>query len=320
MSNQNNPNNQTNNRYECTQPELYAICSLGWSMIQPFQSQIESVFPEYTMGYIDGKLLDIAKAENMPDFQARDLASETAHILLKQKADPAIQNWRLLERYINRAFQSNPDLIKPNIEAAGKEFYESAARESPNWEDVKRLLVDGNNYITDNLTILTPVMPVAFPINFDTTKTDFDKQYNIFVNTKATSPFGTFKKLSANNAIYDDLMLMLADVKQITPYPFKDEITFTHLKGIISSPGPAGLKGTITTQDTGSKPAGVLLRLLDTDYEATTNGAGQYDFGNIASGKYNLQISLTGYQTQTIEITILTGVTSTKNYALTPNP
>ena len=311
---------QPNNKYDSSQAELYAICYLGWNICKEHQVDVMAVYPEYTMLYVDGKINNIKSAEELPDFQARDLTTETAHIILKQLSDVAVGKWRLLERYITRAFQTNKPLIKPNIEAAGKQYLEKASRDNPNWEDVKRLLVDGNKYLNDNAAVLAPFMPVAFPGQYTTDKTNFEAQYLLFTTKEFEAPEGTYAKISANNAIYDDLLLMLGDIKEIAPIPAASELSFAYLKGIISAPGPAGLKGTITADATGSKPAGVLLRLLETEYEATTNGAGEYDFGNIASGKYTLEISKTGYQTLTVEVTIFTGVTSTKNFTITPNP
>jgi len=54
--------------------------------------------------------------------------------------------------------------------------------------------------------------------------------------------------------------------------------------------------------------------------EAVSEADGSFDFGNIASGKYMIEIILDGYQTLLVPVTIATGVTSTKNYSLVPNP
>ena len=152
-------------KYHCTQSELYAICTLGWNRCKTAQATIVASFPEYTVTYIDGKLADIVTVQHMPDFQARNLITETDHILLTQLAVPAIAQWDLLERYIIRSFQSNKPLIKPNVEAAGKPYYKAATREEPNWEDLKQMLINGKTYITDHAaTTLAPVMPVGFPV------------------------------------------------------------------------------------------------------------------------------------------------------------
>lgn len=222
----------------------------------------------------------------------------------------------MLERYITRAFQNNKDLIKPNVEAAGKDYYEAATRDNPNWEDLSQMLLSGQKYINDNGGILTS-MPATFPADYDSTKTAFDKKYDEFTEAEAVTPEKTREKIEANNAIFDDLMLMLGDISAVAPTAdLQKEFTFTYLKGIISSPGAAGLKGEITEEGTGNKLGGVLLRLSPLGREVSTDKLGLYDFGNIPAGKYILDISLDGYEPRKEEIKIEVGVTSTKNYAL----
>jgi len=307
-------------KYNSTQAELYAICYLGWNIAKTNQPQLAIDYPEYTIAYINTKIAAITSAEELPDFQYRDLATETAHITLLQLGAKAVAQWRLLARYITRAFQSNKPLIKPNIEAAGQQYLEKASKENPNWEDLKRLLVDGKKYLTDNAAILTPVMPATFAATFNTEKTTFDNQYILFLQGEFEAPAATYNKVSANNSIYDDLLLFIDDAKEIADIPSSGQFSFAYFKGIVTSPGPAGLKGLITETGTNSKLIGASLILLDTDYVATSDADALYNFGNIASGNYNIQITLTGYQTLTVPVQIFTGVTSTKNYQLTPNP
>lgn len=312
--------NEISNKYNCSQADLYAICTLGWNICKQHQTDVELKFPEYTMVYIDNKLARIAVVENEPDFQVRDSITEKERNELKKLADKATKNWQFLERYIIRAHQNDKEQIKPDLEAAGSGYYRSANATNPNWEDLKQMLISGKNFITNNTALLTGIMYANFPTDYDTDKTAFEGKYNQFTVDEAEAPGATGEKIRNNNEIFDDLMLMLGDLAVIAPPASQQEATFTYLKGIISSPGPAGLKGTISGPVTGSRLTGVLLRLLDTDYEATTGAAGEYDFGNIASGDYKLEISKDGYQTLIVEIKIYAGVTSTKNYELVPNP
>lgn len=312
--------NEIKARYNCTQTELYAICRLGWKLCKNKQGDIVLVYTDYTIPYIDGKVAAIKSAEDLPDFQSRDLLPESSHIILKQYAEPAILKWKFLERYITRAFQNNKDLIKPNLEAAGKDYYEAATRENPNWEDLSQMLLSGQKYITDHGGLLTS-MPATFPADYASSKTDYDTKYDEFTEAEATTPEKTREKLEANNGIFDDLMLMLGDINAVAPTAdLQREFTFTYLKGIISSPGAAGLKGVITEDGTDLKLKDVLLRLNPIGREATSNLGGEYDFGSIPAGKYILEISLDGYETRKEDVKIDTGVTSTKNYAMKKLP
>jgi len=309
--------NEIKAKYNCTQPELYAICTLGWNLCKNSQATMEINFVVYTVTYIDGKIADIQTAEELPGLQQRDMVTETARINMKQLAADGVEQWQYLERYITHAFQSQPELIKPNLEGAGKDYYEAATRENPDWESVKQLLVDGKKYLDDYGGGLAGFMPVGFPVAFANAKTAFDTQYASYTVLTAESPGGTLEKITANNLLYDDLMLMLGDIVLIVPDELKSEATFTHLKSIISSAGPAGLKGTLKDAVTNNMLAGAAMRLVDTDYETVSTAEG-YDFGNIASGTYMLEIVLAGYETLLVPVTIATGVTSTKNYVLQP--
>ncbi len=279
--------NEIKAKYNCTQTELYAICRLGWKMVKNKQADVVIVYPDYTILYIDGKIASIKAAEDLPDFQSRDLLPESSHIILKQVADPAILSWKLLERYITRAFQNNKELIKPNLEAAGKDYYEAATRDNPNWEDLQQMMLSGNTYITNNLGILTS-MPPTFPADYASTKTDFDTKYDEFTIAEAESPEKTREKIEANNGVFDELMLMLGDIGAAAPPELQHEFTFVYLKGIISSPGAAGLKGEISEEGTGVKLENVLLRLSPSARETNTDALGLYDFGSISAGKYIL--------------------------------
>ncbi|MBK8657933.1 MAG: hypothetical protein IPN22_03415 [Bacteroidetes bacterium] len=143
------------------------------------------------------------------------------------------------------------------------------------------MLTSGKSFITDNLAALTPQMPPTFQVEYNTALTDFTTKYNTFTTLEATAPDSTITKIEANNAIYDDLMLLLGDLKAIVPAIYDDEVTFTYLKSIISSPGPAGLKGTITNSNSTLPVSEAILRLTDINRETTSEADGSYNFGNI---------------------------------------
>ncbi|MES2620901.1 MAG: carboxypeptidase regulatory-like domain-containing protein [Bacteroidota bacterium] len=307
-------------KYNCTQSELYAICTLGWNIAKQHQTDISFYYPIYTLIYINGKIANIQTTEQQPDFQTRDAITEQDGILLKGLAEKSIFNWDLLERYITHAFQTDKDLIKPNVEAAGKGYRPEATREHPNWDALKQMLISGRNYIDNNTPLLTPFMPAGYSADYNTDRTNFTNKYNMLMLEFAESPTVTQEKIIANNLIYDELMLMLGDIYVILPSSQKYQASFTYLKGVISSPGPAGLIGMITDSVTNNPLEGALLRLLPGANEAVSEADGSFDFGNISSGKYMIEIILDGYQTLLVPVTIATGVTSTKNYSLVPNP
>lgn len=311
--------NEVKATYDCTQPELYAICNLGWNYAKVRQSTIVLKFPEYTMAYIDGKIAEVAAAEALPGQQERELITETDRILLLGIATIAIEQWDMLERYINRLFKTNKALIKTNVEAAGKNFYEAATRPNPNWEDLKQMLIDGQDYITDHTSELTPIVPATFIADYSAALSAFITKYNTFTIDKFSSNEGTTEKVEANNALHDELMFMLADLQKVAPASQKDKFTFTHLKGIITTPGAAGLKNEVRASGTNILLAGALIKIQKEGglvLEQTTDAEGIADFTNLPAGEYKGRIELTGYTPLDILVNITTGVHSFKHWVL----
>ncbi|MBL0310722.1 MAG: carboxypeptidase regulatory-like domain-containing protein [Bacteroidetes bacterium] len=302
--------------FSCTQAELYSICDLGWNMVNDRQLTMAGRFPIYTPTYITDRKADIDAARNLPDFQNSSELSEEDRVILMSRAGDAIPFWDVLERYINQAFASNKGLIKPNVEAAGKLFYEKATRQEPNWEDLKMMLKDGNDYITANVGgVLAPVIAPSFQADYIIQKDAYDLAYDTFILEKTAHIEDTSAKRVANNGIYDVLMAMLPDLKIILPAGTKHQATFKFLKDQVSSAGSAGLKGKVTDASSAAI-TGVSLMLAELSLTVLTNASGDYDFGNIASGTYTLVITKAGYQSVTESVVILVGTTSTKNYQL----
>ncbi len=79
------------------------------------------------------------------------------------------------------------------------------------------------------------------------------------------------------------------------------------------------LEGIVTDSVTGAPLNGVLVQLISTSVNTNTSLTGEYATGSLTSGTYDVQFSLTGYQTKTITGVVLTnGVLTTLNVALSP--
>ncbi len=79
------------------------------------------------------------------------------------------------------------------------------------------------------------------------------------------------------------------------------------------------LEGIVTDSVTNSPLNGVLVQMIATTVSTNTSLTGDYATGYPTSGTYDVQFSLTGYQTKTITGVVLTnGVLTTLNVALSP--
>jgi len=85
---------------------------------------------------------------------------------------------------------------------------------------------------------------------------------------------------------------------------------------MVGQPIYGNLDGTVTAAGGGAiEDATVLLQ--GTSYSATTNGSGYYEMINVPIGDYTAECSATGYNTETEDVTIVEGVTTTQDFELT---
>ena len=225
--------------YNCTQAELYAVCTLGWTNYSNNLTLFTAHKGFYTALFGSTRLAEVVSAQQLPNEQTRDEVVETFRLVLGQKGKTARNKWQDLKSYIETAF---PDpFMKPKLEAAGSKFYEQAAR--GNWEVLKDMMVAGRGFIVANAAALAAGnnMPAGFLASFTLAKAGFETTYTDFLVAEENAVLQTNAKITANNGIYDKLAAMQGDGKKI----FRDSpdmanlFTFDYLLGLISPPSPS---------------------------------------------------------------------------------
>jgi len=304
------------NKYSCTQSELYACCYIGWQSYNNNLVRFTNFKGFYTALYGTARVGEVDAAKALPDEQTRDEVAESLRILLIAKGTECTDGWQQLKRYIASAYPD--DLQKPKLEAAGSDYYREAARED--WENLSMLMQAGSNFIGNNTADLTASnnMPLTFQGDFNTLKTDFDDLYLDFKNAEQIAFTQTETKINANNGIFEKLMDMFLDGQQIfkkTPATQKQFI-FESVLELVSSPGSSGLKGTVTKQVDAMPIEGAKLTLVELVKAVQTDASGKYDFGNFAAGTYTLRVEAAGFVTIEEKVVIETGVVSTKDFVM----
>lgn len=306
--------------YNCSELELYTICNLGWKSCKTNLARFTAFKPKYILTFVEGKLVAVKSASELPDEQARNEAYETANVNLKKQGKKCTDAWQVLKRYISDAFSA--DLQKTKLEAAGHDYFKPASNE--NWDSVKGLMLSGLGFITTNSATLMAGdnMPSTFENDFKDIKEAFEAQHEIFLQAEENSTVGQDKKVSANNAIFADLMSMLLDGQEI----FKDEeallkqFVFTELLYLASGTGTAGVKGQISDANTGTSLENISVTIVGTTKKTVSGVKGEYEILQVAAGKYDILIEGDGYQTQTIKDWVVkTGTVSTLNIQMVPN-
>jgi hypothetical protein len=89
---------------------------------------------------------------------------------------------------------------------------------------------------------------------------------------------------------------------------------------VLEYKGPLGtLAGNVTRSGPATPVAGAAVRVQETGVHTTTDGAGHYSLQD-SGGSVNVQVSAYGYQTSVVPVTIVTGVTTPLDVALTLLP
>lgn len=231
-------------QYRCTQEELYQVCFLTWDSYLSNVADFTSVNTTYTAAYGNTNRTAVKTAKKLPDFQARDEASESLLIQMKDTADQCLIQWNLLETHIKKSFPEN--LHKPKIESAGGDHYEKAGQN--NWESVSALMESGNNFITNNTPALnTGGMPAGFPAAFSSAKTNFENLYTQLKDSEQDSEEARDIKINANNAIFKIITSLNEDGQKIyRNNPAKRErFTFSKVLDLVSGAGTSTREITI---------------------------------------------------------------------------
>lgn len=222
--------------YNCTQLELYAVLRIGLSSFRENIADFNNFKAYYTDQWANDFEDAIDAAAAIPDFQARDEASESALIDLEEKGTECANKWQDLKRYITST-TGWENKQKPKLEAAGSTIYRKAA--GGNWEIMKGLMLTANTFITNNLAALQADdnMPNPFQGAFDTLRTQFNALYDDFTDKTQDQEQVTDEKVDENNDINKTGAGMLGDGQAIyrNDASMADRFTFDQILSIVRS-------------------------------------------------------------------------------------
>jgi hypothetical protein len=306
--------------FNCGQQDLYAVCRLVWEAVTDNLADFTAFKAKYVAAFVTAREAEIDAAELLPDQEQRDEESRTLRVQLKNKAKEARDGWQRLKSYITEAFPE--DELEIKLDAAGAQHYRKASNDD--WAAVKRLLLDGNTFITDNTAALTAGgnMPVAFAATFTTLKTEFDTLNQSFFNAEQSSEIDTQTKIEANNNIFEEVSKACADGQLIfkNNEAVKKLYTFDQVLLTVTGPGNTGIKGTAKNSVTNLPVPNVLITFFGTDIEIITDADGKFQ-RIIAAGTYTIIVTCPGFQDiQITDFEIETGIMRTLNITLVPLP
>ena len=311
--------------YKETQDELYEGCQLLATSMDEELSSLAAFKAKYDAAFVTAFRSTIQAAIALPDDGQRAAAHEILRIEMVTAVDTEVREaLSSLRLYIRDAY-TNAEEREVRLKEAGFNDYEAAMKY--NWEKLKGLLKNSNDFITNHLTDLTANnnMPATFPAIIATMKTDADSAVTELLNLRENAKQGTQSKLIANNELNKQKNAICEDGQHVfrNNEAKRAQFTWTSIMDLVSPPGKAGLKFDVKEDITNNpiaeaegkfqKPGGIIIT-------GKTGADGKAFIDSLEPGTYTGTIEHPAYNTLTVEFEITMGVTSFKHWLLIKKP
>jgi hypothetical protein len=296
------------------------VCKLAWEGCNLHLDRFRNFSPKYTPEFIMARREEIDTVASIPDSGARSGALAILRVELSEQARLCIDLWLRLKRYITVAYPASVQAAK--LKTAGQAFYRNA--NTYNWEACQGLLKSASLFIAAESEVLlrNDKMPPSFPDEFNAGRNAFEVLYLRFLDGTKQGAQKTDEKLSANNHLHDILMEMMLDGREVFRHEevMQNQFMFEHLLLNVSGPGIAGFKGLVTSGTKNGPPIeGALLTLSDNSHTCTTDEDGWYQFTQLPSGTYSVEVMAAGFVPLKIDnIEIKTGNMSNLHVQMQP--
>jgi len=302
-----NGTGQANKRkFTCSPADLYAVARQGWDYydaVQPLFAERNSMFTPELSANARQRIND---AEAMPNEEARREPSSTALVEMKDLNEAVTTQWQILEFAIRQAF---PATAMIELNAAGYPYYQEALSEQ--WGNAESLIVATNEYlkIKESTLVNEGGLPAAFTVNFTNLGKDFTTVRQEKISATGSAKSGTTNKIAADNAVYEELMMMFNMGKIIYRKNEAElwKFTFERLLDEVRGKHPASLAGVVADEVArkaivNATITAVLLddALIATEYTATTDEKGRFEL-KMQAGDFQVTITAPGYEPFVLE-------------------
>jgi hypothetical protein len=307
-------------RYPCTQRELFAVCLTGWKNCLQNISRFNAFRPLYTEAYVDSRLKEIARVDELPGRSKRSAQQDLARIALKKKLEECQLTWKKLKLAIPTIFPGSEQ--DAHYKDMGQEYYEASKHFK--WEACTGLMNAALSFSQQHAALLesSPLLGPGIVTEIKTLTDALQAALGKYLDKRQEFGKGADHKTNACNELHKDLTLMLTDAKMIfknDPSILKD-FHFDTILDFVSGHGSAGIKGNISN---GRVPIhqipDLLLTLTENGDEAYIADDGSYRFSQLAAGVYTIHLTAKGYQELTLSgVTVNPGSYTTQHIKLVP--
>ncbi len=278
--------------YPMSQGDLYLLLPQVWGAYTEHQA----VFGKYkktkylpTLAEEALKRLDAAM--KLPSQQARGAMPESTRVELVQQRDEFLDQWNLLDGYVEDAYRATGN-YKAMREAAGAKLYTSAA--GGDWGAAAELVNQALAFVTTNLAALKTKggMDDAFVATLTAEGDDVRRVVRRYLKQQEDAESGTDAKTKANEACFAEFQQMSADAQRLfrrqpeIAAKFQAAALLERVRGTRQ----AGIRGVVTDAN-GQDVADATLTVKEKpEAKAVTDADGRY-FIALASGTYTLVVN-----------------------------
>jgi hypothetical protein len=305
-------------KYPCTQRELYAVCLSGWKNCLENIKNFYIMRPIYTEEYVESRLKEIAKVNDLPGRSKRSAKQDVARIELKEKLEECHGAWKKLKTTLPAIFPENR--LEACYKDMGQEFY--ADSKQFKWEACTGLMDAALSFSRQNAALLeaSPLLGPNHLNELGTLTGDLHAALAKYLDKRKEYSKGADDKIKACNELHKELTFMFSDAKIIfrnNPTLLND-FRFDTLLDFVSGHGSAGIKGKISNGQVAiDQIPDLLLTLVENGDEAYIAEDGNYRFSQLAAGVYTINVTAKGYKEQNIPgITVNPGSYTTNHITL----
>ncbi len=276
--------------YKMSQSDLYLLLALGWQHYtdnQPVFGKYKKTKYTPTLGAEAVSRVEAAAA--MRNQQARSAAPEMTRNELAQQVDEFVDQWNLLDGYIEDAYGAD---YKAMREAAGYGYYRAAMNQD--WGAAVELVNQALAFVKANADKLKQQgdMDDDFPATLEAEGEDVRRVARRMFKEQDDAEEATGEKLAANEACFAEFQAMGADGQRL--FRRQPEVArlfqIESLLQTVRGTRQAGIRGVVTDAN-GQDVVGATITVKEKpDATTVTDEDGRY-FLPLASGVYTLVVN-----------------------------
>ena len=303
--------------FGCSQQDLYTGGRIEWQLYAPRWKDFNDYSPNFTKGFGLERIAEIDANERLLDRASRSALSVAVTQELKAATKDFLHHYLFFKSYVQSIY--DPSVHELKMAAIGDGYYAKAAINV--WGNTASLSAQAIPYLENNFEELMSkgVIPASFPDKFKAAAKAHKDKYAEFFSIDQTVNELTAAKNNGDAVIYGHITNLnrVAQIIYKNNAETADLFAWTNVLDQIQGVKNAGAGGKVTIEGTkDGRLDNVKVGIVGTDKTTVTDSKGRFNFSPLSAGKYTLTFEEEGYEAQTLEVAVNTGITSRVNVAM----